>query len=116
MKPTNIDEYIASFNPEVQDILTQVRTIISQLAPEATEAMTYGIPTFKLTGNLVHFAAFKNHLGFYPGPSTITAFAEKLKEYNCATGTIRFPFSKPIPYDLIAEIVQYRVKENRGQH
>ena len=116
MKPKNIDEYIATCDPEVREMLIKVRKLIQRLAPDATEAMTYGIPTFKLNGNLVHFAAFKNHLGFYPDPSAIIAFEDKLKEYNCATGTIRFPFSKPIPYDLIEEIVRYRVKHNRSHH
>lgn len=85
--------------------------LISETAPDATEAMTYGIPTFKLNGNLVHFAAFKNLIGFYPTPSGIEAFKEAFTEYKVSTGTVQFPLNKPIPFDLIIEVVKFRVNE-----
>lgn len=107
-----IDEYIAGFPPDVQKILEKVRATIRKAAPDAGEAMKYRIPTFTMNGNLVHFAAFKNHIGFYPGPSGIEAFDEELSAYENAKGSVRFPLDKPIPYGLITKIVKFRVKES----
>lgn len=111
----DIDHYIADFPLEIQTILEQVRSIIKKTAPEATETINYGIPTFKLNGNLVHFAAFKKHIGFYPGSSGIENFKEALSDYKSAKGSVQFPFDKSIPLDLITTIVQFRVKENTAK-
>ena len=108
----DIDAYIARFPPEVQEILRRVRAVIREAAPDATEAIKYEIPTFVLHGNLVHFAAFTNHLGFYPTPAGIEAFQEELAPYAAGKGTIRFPLDQPIPYDLIRRVVEQRVKES----
>jgi uncharacterized protein YdhG (YjbR/CyaY superfamily) len=108
-----IDEYIATFPSEIQEILTNIRTVIKEETPEATEKISYGMPTFVLEGNLVHFAAFKKHIGFYPTPSGIDAFQKELSQYQTAKGSIQFPLNKPIPYDLIRQIVKYRINENR---
>lgn len=108
----DIDEYIQSFSPDVQKILEQLRTIIHENAPGAEEAISYGMPTFKLNGNLVHFAAFEHHIGFYPTPSGIEAFEKELAPYKHAKGSVQFPLDKPIPYDLVKRIVQFRVKES----
>jgi uncharacterized protein YdhG (YjbR/CyaY superfamily) len=110
--PKTIDEYIASFPPEIQDILEKVRRTIRDAAPGAEETINYQIPTFTLKGNLVHFAAFKNHIGFYPTPSGVEAFKAELSSYEGAKGSVKFPLDKPIPYDLISEIVRFRVREN----
>ena len=107
-----IDEYIAEFPENVRDILEELRRVIRQAAPQAQEAMRYGIPTFRLNGNLVHFAAFKNHIGFYPTPSAIEDFKEELSSYRQAKGSVQFPIDKQIPYDLIKKIVKYRVEES----
>ncbi len=111
---TTIDAYIQSFPEEIQVILTKMRTTILAAAPEATEKISYQMPTFYLKGNLVHFAAAKKHLGFYPAPSGISAFITELKDYKTSKGAIQFPYNKPIPYDLITKIVAYRVKENQN--
>ena len=108
----SIDEYIAGFPPDVQDILQQIRTTIRKAAPQAEEAISYQMPTFKLEGNLVHFAAFKNHVGLYPTPSGTERFQAELSPYETGKGSIRFPLDKPIPYGLISRIVKFRVKEN----
>ena len=110
--PKNIDEYIAGFPPEVQEILQKIRMTIRKAAPKAEEAISYMMPTFKLHGNLVHFAAFKNHIGFYPAPRGIEAFKKELSAYEGSKGTVRFPLDKPIPYALIGKIVKFRAKEN----
>lgn len=107
-----IDEYIASFHPYVQSILEELRQAIRNSAPDAKEAISYQIPTFKLNGNLVHFAAFKNHIGFYPTSSAIARFKKEMSHYEVAKGTVRFPINKPIPFDLIRKIVKLRVREN----
>ena len=107
-----VDEYIAEFPKNVQCILRELRQVIKDSAPGAEEAISYRIPAFKLKGNLVWFAAFKDHIGFYPRESAIEAFKEKLTGYEVGKGTIRFPIDKPIPFDLIKEIVKFRVKEN----
>ena len=112
--PQTIDAYIAAFPDDVQAILQQVRRTIREAAPEATEAIAYGMPTFRLHGNLVHFAAFKNHIGFYPVPSGMAAFQEELSAYKQGKGSVQFPLAQPMPYDLIRRIVQFRVEENRA--
>jgi len=110
--PRTIDEYIAGFPPDVQEILEKIRTTIREAAPEAGETIKYQIPTFTLKGNLVHFAAFKKHIGFYPEPTGIEAFKNELSVYEGAKGSVQFPLDQPIPYDLISRIVEFRVKEN----
>ncbi len=108
----NIDEYIAGFEPEVQDILRKVRSVVREEAPDASEKISYQMPTFALHGNLVHFAAYKHHIGFYPAPSGIAAFQDELSAYKGAKGSVQFPLDQPIPYELIRRIVRYRVDEN----
>jgi uncharacterized protein YdhG (YjbR/CyaY superfamily) len=110
--PTTIDEYIAGFPNDIQRILIKIRTIIRKAAPDAEEAIRYRMPTFILKGNLVHFAAFKSHIGFYPVPTAVEKFKNELSVYEGGKGSIRFPLDKPIPYDLISRIVQFRVMEN----
>ena len=110
-----IDEYIATFPQNVQDILEELRQTIQNSAPDAKEAISYQIPTFKLNGNLVHFAAFKNHVGFYPTPSAIEAFKKELSPFKTSKGTVQFPLNKPIPFDLVKKIVRFRVKENESK-
>jgi uncharacterized protein YdhG (YjbR/CyaY superfamily) len=111
---SSIDEYIASFPGETQKLLEQVRATIRKAAPEAGETINYGIPTFTLQGNLVHFAAFKNHIGFYPTPSGIEKFKKELSVYEGAKGSVKFPNDKPLPLGLISEIVKFRVIEKQG--
>lgn len=107
-----IDEYIIKFPPNVQNILQKIRQLIKDLVPKAKETISYQIPTFKLNGNLVHFAAYKNHIGFYPTPSAIKEFKKELSIYRLGKGTIQFPINQPIPYDLIKKIVKFRINEN----
>lgn len=109
---TSIDEYIATFPKETQKILKEIRATIKAAAPEAEEKISYQMPTFFLKGNLVHFAAFKNHIGFYPTPSGIEAFKDELSVYEGAKGSVQFPIEKPMPLKLITKIVKYRVAEN----
>lgn len=108
----NIDEYIAEFPEDIQKKLQQIRATIQKAAPQATEAIKYMMPTFVLNGNLVHFAAFKNHIGFYPAPQGIEAFRKELAAYDGSKGTIRFPLDKPLPLRLIRDIVKFRVLKN----
>jgi uncharacterized protein YdhG (YjbR/CyaY superfamily) len=109
---TNIEEYIATFPKDVQAILEELRQTIKKAAPEAEETINYQIPTFTLYGNLVHFAAYKNHIGFYPTPSAIVAFEKELSPYEGAKGSVKFPIDKPLPLNLVSKIVKFRVKEN----
>jgi len=109
---TTIDDYIQGFRPEVRAILSELRSTIRQAAPEAVEKITYRIPTFYLNGNLVHFAAFEQHIGFYPTPAGIARFKEELKRYKSAKGSVQFPLDEPLPLQLITEIVKFRVIEN----
>ena len=109
---TTIDDYIATFSPAEQELLQQLRQTIHEAAPEAEEAISYGMPTFKLHGNLVHFAAYKNHIGFYPTPAPIEAFADELTPYKVSKGAIQFPKDQPLPLDLIRRIVENRVQAN----
>jgi uncharacterized protein YdhG (YjbR/CyaY superfamily) len=108
----SIDDYISEFPTEIQALLYQIRATIKEAAPDAHEAIKYAIPTFVYHGNLVHFAAFKNHIGFYPAPSGIEAFKKELSVYKNAKGSVQFPIDGPIPLDLISTIVKFRVKEN----
>jgi len=107
-----IDEYIASFPAEVQVILQELRATIRAAAPKAQEKISYQMPTFFQDGNLVHFAAFKNHIGFYPAPRGIEAFQEELSVYKGAKGSVQFPINQPLPLDLVRRIVEFRVSEN----
>jgi uncharacterized protein YdhG (YjbR/CyaY superfamily) len=107
-----MDEYIHTFPEEVQRILNELRQTIKEAAPEAEETINYQIPTFTLHGNLVHFAAFENHIGFYPTPSGMEAFKKELSSYKGAKGSVQFPIDQPLPLSLIRRIVEYRVKEN----
>jgi len=109
---TTIDEYIANAAEEDRETLRELRRVISEAAPEATEKISYQMPTFFLHGNLVHFAAFKGHFGFYPAPTGIKAFQEDLSKYKGSKGAIQFPKDKPLPYELIIRIVKFRVEEN----
>jgi uncharacterized protein YdhG (YjbR/CyaY superfamily) len=112
IQPKTIDEYIVMFPQNVQDILKKLRRVIRQSAPGAEETISYGIPTFKLKGYLAHFAAYKNHIGFYPTSSGIEAFKKELSSYKQGRGTVQFPLDKPVPFDLVKKIVAYRVREN----
>lgn len=110
--PKNIDEYIAGFPDDIQKMLEQIRATIKEAAPDAEEAIRYAMPTFTLKGNLVHFAAFKNHIGFYATPTGNEAFKKDLSGYKTAKGSIQFPLDKPMPLSLISKIVKFRVKQN----
>ena len=110
--PKNIDDYIAGFPNDVQEILEKIRMTIRKAAPDAEETIKYQMPTFTLEGNLVHFAAYKKHIGFYPAPTGIEKFKNELSIYGSAKGTLKFPLDKPIPFGLISKIVKFRVKEN----
>ena len=112
---TSIDEHIAAFPTETQKVLQEVRAIIKGSAPDATETISYGIPTFDLNGHLVHFAGYKRHIGFYPTSSGIEAFKEELTPYKSSKGSVQFPLGKPLPTDLIRRIVEFRVGENTGK-
>jgi uncharacterized protein YdhG (YjbR/CyaY superfamily) len=115
-KYNSIDEYISTFPKGVQKILEEVRETIKKAAPNAEEAISYQIPTFKLYGNLVHFAAFKNHIGFYPAPSGQEAFKKELSVFKNGKGSVQFPIDKPMPLKLIIKIVKYRVKESEERN
>ncbi len=110
--PENIDQYIAGCPTEVQEILEKIRQTISRAVPKATEAIKYQMPTFVLNGNLVHFAACKNHIGFYPAPSGIENFRDELASYKSSKGAVQFPLDRPIPYRLIGRIAKFRAVEN----
>jgi uncharacterized protein YdhG (YjbR/CyaY superfamily) len=112
--PSTIDEYIAGFPIDVQEILETIRNTIKKAVPDAEEAIKYQIPTFVLNGNLVHFAAFKNHIGFYPTPSGIEAFSQELSRYKSARGSVQFPINEPMPLTLIDRMVRFRVKEAKA--
>lgn len=114
-KSTNyktIDAYISGFSPDLQATLQTLRKVIQDAAPGASERISYQMPTFYLNGNLVHFAAFKKHIGFYPGPSGVEAFGQELAAYKTSKGAVQFSLNKPLPYELISEIVKFRVAEN----
>ena len=107
-----IDEYIKTFPEDVQNILKKLRVTIREAAPEAKEAMSYQIPTFRFNGNFVHFAAYKNHIGFYPAPPGIETLKKELSLYKGAKGSVQFPVDRRVPYDLVKKIVLFRVQEN----
>lgn len=111
----SVDQYISAYASEVQEILQTLRKVIREAAPEAEEKISYQMPTFFLHKNLVHFAAFKNHIGFYPAPQGIEAFKEELAKYKGAKGSVQFPIHEPLPYELITRIVKFRVEENQQQ-
>jgi uncharacterized protein YdhG (YjbR/CyaY superfamily) len=108
----DVDEYITGFPPEVQDILAQIRSTIREAAPDAKEAIKYQIPTYTLKGNLVSFAAYKNHIGLYPVPAGTKKFQKELAIYRAAKSTAKFPLDQPIPFDLICQLVKFRIKES----
>ena len=110
--PKNIDEYIAGFPADVREILEKIRMTIGRAAPDAEEKISYRMPAFTLRGNLVHFAAYKNHIGLYPAPTGTEEFNKELSVYRAAKNSVRFPLDRPIPFDLISKIVKIRVKEN----
>ncbi len=112
LKLNTIEEYIATFPKEIQVILEQIRSTIKNAAPQAEEKISYGMPAFFLHGQLVYYAAFKNHIGFYALPSGNKAFQKELLNYKVGKGSIQFPLTKKIPYDLITKIVRFRIKEN----
>ena len=111
-KYETIDQYIANFPADQQAVLQQIRTTIKKAAPEASEKIGYGIPTFFLKGNLVHFAGYKTHYGFYPSPGAINQFKEEFSAYEQSKGAVRFPLDKPVPLDLIRRVTEFRVREN----
>ena len=108
-----VDKYISGYPEEVQEILKKIRMLIKKASPEAKESIAYGMPAYKTNGRpLVYFAAYKNHIGFYATPKGHEEFSEELSIYKKGKGSVQFPLSKPIPYDLIAEIIEFRVQEN----
>jgi len=112
---TTVDQYIQSFTKEIATLLEQVRKTIINAAPDATETINYGIPTYVYYGNLIHFGGYKNHIGLYPGPSGIEAFKNELRGLKQAKGSVQFPLDKPLPLSLIEKIVKYRLEENRNK-
>jgi uncharacterized protein YdhG (YjbR/CyaY superfamily) len=111
-KANNIDEYISGFPKDIQILLEQIRAVVRKEAPEAQEVISYGMPAFKFYGILIYFAAFKNHIGFFPTASGIRKFQNELTDYQCSKGTIQLPYIKPLPIELIRKIVKFRVQEN----
>ena len=111
-KPSSIDAYIAGFPKQIQDILQQVRHTVTKAAPGAKETIKYDMPTFTFKGNLVHFAAFKKHIGFYPAPTGDPAFEKDLAPYKTGRGSVQFPYNKPMPLELITKIVKLNVQRN----
>lgn len=112
---TSVDAYIAGFTPDVRARLEQMRQAIARLAPQATETISYGIPTFKLHGNLVHYAGYAHHVGFYPGGAGIAAFQEEIAGYKSAKGSVQFPHDRPLPLALVKRIVKFRVVQNEAK-
>lgn len=111
-----IQAYLAKQEPETADRLLQIRKLVQELCPKATERICMGIPTFDLNGKwLVHYAGFKKHIGFYPDPETIQAFASELKEFKTSKGTVQFPLNRPLPLGLIREMTQYRIRQLDSQ-
>ena len=112
-KPATIDEYIAPFPEDVQQILNKIRALIKELAPDATERISYGMPGFYLNGMLVWFAGHEKYIGFYPTGSGIEAFRDEIADYKSSKGAVQFPLNQPIPYDLIRKMVKFRIEENQ---
>ncbi len=110
-----VDGFIAGYPPQVRKLLSEMRALIRENAPDAAEKIAYGIPTFTLNGNLVHFSGYERHIGFYPGSEGIAAFEAELAGYKRAKGSVQFPVDRPLPRDLIARIVRFRVEQNRGK-
>jgi uncharacterized protein YdhG (YjbR/CyaY superfamily) len=108
----SIDEYIEHAQPSVRATLVRLREVIHEAAPAASEKISYGMPTFHLQGNLVHFAAYPKHIGFYPAPSGIDAFKSEIGQYKWAKGSVQFPLDQDMPFDLVARIIRFRVEEN----
>jgi uncharacterized protein YdhG (YjbR/CyaY superfamily) len=115
IKYNSVDDYINSLPTRAKTHLETIRSIVKKVAPNAEETIKYGIPTFRLNGNLVHYAAFSNHIGFYPTPSGISAFKKELSQYKTAKGSVQFPLDKPLPTELIHRIVEFRVQESQKQ-
>jgi uncharacterized protein YdhG (YjbR/CyaY superfamily) len=113
--PKDVDAYIAGFPEDIQKLLQQIRATVREAAPGATETIKYAMPTYTLQGNLVHFAAFKHHIGFYPTPGGIEAFEAELAKYKGAKGSAQFPLDQPMPLDLIRRIVEFRVQEHAAK-
>lgn len=111
-KAENVDAHIAEFPPDVRKLLMHIRETIKKVAPKADEAISYGIPGYKLSGMLVYFAGYANHIGFYPGAVGISTFADELSAYKTSKGTVQFPLDQPLPLKLITKIVKFRVKQN----
>ena len=111
-QPNSIDDYISGFPEPIQKLLQEIRATIKHTAPQAEEVISYGMPAFRQNGMLVYFAAFKNHIGFYPAPAGIDAFREELSAYKGTKGSVHFPFDKPLPVELISGIVTYRLSQN----
>jgi uncharacterized protein YdhG (YjbR/CyaY superfamily) len=111
-RSAEVDAYIAGFPEHIQELLEEIRVTVKSAAPDAEEIMNYGIPTLVLHGNLVHFAGYKNHIGFYPAPSAIETFKTELSIYKGAKGSVQFPVGSPLPLDLVTKIVHFRVEEN----
>lgn len=107
-----IDEYLSTYPQKTQAILQNLREFIQKEAPEATEAMSYGIPTFKLNGNLVHFGAYEHHIGFYPGSKAMQVFKQEMKQYKTSKGTLQLPIDEALPFDLLKKIIHYRIAAN----
>ena len=114
-KFTTIDSYLGQFNGEIRARLDAIRSTIRAAVPDAEERISYQMPTFSLNGNLIHFAAFKNHIGVYPTPDGIEAFTKDLEGYKNAKGSVQFPHDLPLPLDLIGRIAQFRGEENRAK-
>lgn len=114
-QPVTIDEYIADFPDDVRPLLQKVRETIRKAAPSAEEAMKYGIPTFVLNGNLIHFGGARNHIGLYPGESPVVHFKNELSDYECSKGTVRFPLDKRIPFALIGKITKFCIERNAAK-
>ncbi len=113
--PAGVDEYIAAFPPEVQEILEKVRATIKGAAPDALECIAYAMPAYKLNGPLVYFAGYKNHIGFYATPTGHEAFKKELSKYKEGKGSVQFPLDEPMPFKLIEKIMRFRVKENMAK-
>ena len=111
----SIDEYIAEFPPETQKVLKELRALIKATAPDATETISYAVPTFDLNGHLVHFAGYERHIGLYPGASAVATFKEELKPYKSGKGSVQFPLGQPLPADLVRRIVEFRVEANTAK-
>jgi uncharacterized protein YdhG (YjbR/CyaY superfamily) len=114
-KPITTDDYIAAYPPDIQERLRAMRETIRTAAPDASEKISYGMPTFYYEGNLVYFGVSKNHIGFYPTPNGIEAFAQDLAPYKSSKGSVQFPHDQPLPLDLVAKITQYRLEQNRAE-